>query len=63
MYTPWMDLSDRVPSAPNRDCMQKLRPLEVDVSTNYIGAHKNFCISSLGVRVLDVYVFLNNNLC
>jgi hypothetical protein len=54
MCTPRLDLFDGVSSAPNGDRMQKLRPWEVDVSTNHIGAHKRFGVSSFGVRVLDV---------
>jgi hypothetical protein len=58
MCTPWLDLSDGVLSAPNGDCMQKLCLREVDVSTNHIGAHKPFGVSSFGVRVflLTLYV-------
>jgi hypothetical protein len=54
MCAPWLDLYDRVPSTPNEDHMQKLCPREVDISTNHIGAHKLFNISSSRVRVLDV---------
>jgi hypothetical protein len=54
MCTPWIDLSNKVSSAPNGDHMQKLRPREVDISTICIGAHKPFGISSSKVRVLDV---------
>jgi hypothetical protein len=48
-----LDLSIGVSSAPNGDCMQMLRPWEVDVSTTPIGAHKPFGFSSFEVRVLD----------
>jgi hypothetical protein len=34
--------------------MKNLHPQEVDVSTTPIRAHKNFGISSHGVRVLDI---------
>jgi hypothetical protein len=51
--SPQIDLSNEVSSAPNEDCMQKLRPREVDVSTTPIGARKPFGFSSSGVRVLD----------
>jgi hypothetical protein len=54
MCTPQLDLFNGVPSAPNIDHMKKLCPREVDVSTNHIGAHKPFGVSSSGVRVLDV---------
>jgi hypothetical protein len=49
-----LDLFDDVLSAPNEDRMQKLHPLEIDVSTTTIRAHKPFGVSSPGVRVLDV---------
>jgi hypothetical protein len=49
-----IDLSNGVSSAPNGDCMQKLCPLEVDVSTTPIRAHKPFGVSSPEVSVLDV---------
>jgi hypothetical protein len=48
-----IDLSNELLSTPNIDCMQKLCPREVDISTTPIGAHKPFCFSSSGVRVLD----------
>ena len=54
MCTPWLDLSDKVSSTPNEDCMQKLHPREVDVSTTSIGARKPFGFSFSGVRVLDL---------
>jgi hypothetical protein len=54
MCTSWIDLSYGIPSTPNRDCMQKLCPWEVDVSTNHIEAHKPFGVLSSRVRVLDV---------
>jgi hypothetical protein len=54
MCTPQIDLSDRVSITPNIDYMQKKIPREVDVSTNHIGAHKPFGVSSYRVRVLDV---------
>jgi hypothetical protein len=54
MCTPRLYLFDGVSSAPNRDCMQKLCPREVDVSTTPIKAHKPFDVSSPWVRVLDV---------
>jgi hypothetical protein len=53
MYTPWLDLSDEVSSASNRNCMKKLHPREVDVSTAPIEFHKPFCVSSSEVRVWD----------
>jgi hypothetical protein len=52
--TPQLDLSYRVPSAPNKYLMQNLCPWEVDVSTNPIGVHKPFHVSSSMVRVFDV---------
>ena len=51
--SPHIDLSNGVSSAPNEDCMQKLHPREVDVSTTSIGAQKPFGFSSSEVRVLD----------
>jgi hypothetical protein len=54
MCTSQLDLLDDIPSAPNKDHMQKLLPQEVDVSATPIGAHKPFGVSSSGVRVLDV---------
>jgi hypothetical protein len=46
---PWVcDMSD-----PNEDCMQKLHPWEVDVSTTSIRASKPFIFSYFEVRVLD----------
>jgi hypothetical protein len=56
-------LSDGVSSAPNKDCMQKLHPREVDVSTTPIGAHKPFGVSSLGLgfwmfRVLSFMLYV-----
>jgi hypothetical protein len=54
MCTLGLDLSDGVPSTPNIDHMQKLCSGEVEVSTNHIGAHKPFGISSSKVMVLDV---------
>jgi hypothetical protein len=54
ILTPRLDLSDGVPSSLNEDCVQKLRPREVDVSTTPIRAQKPFGVSSFGVRVLDV---------
>lgn len=39
---PQLDLSNRLPSTPNRDRMQKLRPKEVDVSTSHLETHKPF---------------------
>jgi hypothetical protein len=38
---------------PNGDCMQKLRPREVDVSITPIGARKPFGFLSSEVRILD----------
>jgi hypothetical protein len=58
MCTPWLDLSDELSSAPNGYNMKKLYPMEFDVSTTPIGAHKPFGISSSGVSFLDVYGFL-----
>jgi hypothetical protein len=52
--TPWLYPSNNVSSTPNEYRMKNLRPWEVDISTNPVGAHKPFGISSLGVRVLDV---------
>jgi hypothetical protein len=43
----------------NEDCMQKLRPQEVDVLTYPNGAHMNFCASSPRVRFLDVIISQN----
>jgi hypothetical protein len=63
MCTPWLDLSDKVSSTPNRDHMQNLRPRKVDISTTPIGAHKPFGVSSFEVRVLDVYGFIIYALC
>jgi hypothetical protein len=54
MCTPQLDLFEGVPRAPNRDRMKKFAPREVDISTNHIGAHTPFGVSSFGVRVLDV---------
>jgi hypothetical protein len=48
-----IDLYDKVSNTQNIDCMQKLHPQEVDVSTTPIRARKPFGISSSGVRVLD----------
>ena len=48
-----LDLSNELSCTPNKDCMQNLRPREVDISTTRIGAHKPFGVSSSGVRVLD----------
>jgi hypothetical protein len=55
-----LDLFDEVSSAPNRDCMQKLCPREVDVSTTPIGAHKPFGVSSsgLGFWMFRVFSFM-----
>jgi hypothetical protein len=58
MCTPWINLSDKVSSAPNGDRMQKLGPREVDVLTTPIEAHKTFGVSSSRVRVLDFYGFI-----
>jgi hypothetical protein len=63
MCTPRLDHFDEVPSTPKNDCMKKLCPREVDISTNHIGAHKPFGLSSSRVRVLDVYGFLIDALC
>ena len=52
-FSPRIEISNELLSAPNRDRMQKLRPWEVDVSTTPIRAHKPFGFSSFGVRVLD----------
>jgi hypothetical protein len=49
-----LDLSDKVLSTPNGDCMKKLQPREVDVSTTPIRTHKPFGVPSPGVMVLDV---------
>ena len=48
-----IDLTNELLSAPNGDRMQKLCPLEVDISTTPIEAHKPFGFSSSRVRVLD----------
>jgi hypothetical protein len=61
--TPSSYLSNGVLITPNEDRMQKLHPREVDISTTPIRAHKPFGVSSLGVRVLDVYGFLIYDLC
>jgi hypothetical protein len=58
VFLAWLDLFDKVLRAPKGDRMQKLRPREVGVSTNHIGAHKAFDVSSYGVRALDVQGFL-----
>jgi hypothetical protein len=60
MCTPWLDLSNLVSSAPNKDRMQKLCPREVDISTTPIGAHKPFGISSsgLGFWMFRVFSFM-----
>jgi hypothetical protein len=63
MCTSRLDLFDGLSSTPNRYRMQKLCPREVDVSTNHIGAHKPFGVSSYGVMVLDVWGFLIDALC
>jgi hypothetical protein len=42
---------------PKQDHMQKLCPREVDVSTNHLGAHNTFGVSSSRVRVLMFRVF------
>jgi hypothetical protein len=47
-----IDLSNELLS-PKRRSYAKVTPLEVDVSTTPIGAHKPFGFSSSGVRVLD----------
>jgi hypothetical protein len=62
MYTNHIDLSNELPSAPNKDHMQMFHPREVDVSTNHIGAHKPFGVSSSRVRVLDIEGFIVNAL-
>jgi hypothetical protein len=54
MCTSWLDLSDGLLGAPKEYCMQKLRPREVDVSTNHLGAHKPFVVSSSEIMFLDV---------
>jgi beta-glucosidase/6-phospho-beta-glucosidase/beta-galactosidase len=59
----WIDLSDRLSSTPNEDCMKKLHPWKVDISTNHIKAHKHFRVSTSWVRVLDVYSFPIDYLC
>jgi hypothetical protein len=61
--TPCPDLSDGVLNTPNEDCMQKLCPQEVYISTTPIRAHKPFGVSSFGVKVLDVYGFIIYELC
>jgi len=53
-FTSWLDLSNNILSAPNRNRRKKLRPREVDVSTTPIKAHKPFGVSTSRVRVLDV---------
>jgi hypothetical protein len=63
MYTPQLDIYDGVLSTPNEDRMKNLHPRKVDVSTNYIEAHKPFGVSSYGVRFLVFYGFLINFLC
>ena len=55
--SPRIDLSNELSSAPNGDCMQKLHPSKVDVSTTPIGDHKIFGFSSSEVRVLDFLYF------
>jgi hypothetical protein len=52
-YYAQIDLSNGVSSTPNKYCMQKLHPQEVDVSTTPIGARKPFGFSSSRVRFLD----------
>ena len=37
-FIPWIDLSNELSCAPNKDRMPKLRPWEVNVSTTPIGA-------------------------
>jgi hypothetical protein len=58
MCNSWLDLSNRLSSVQNKDCMQKLRPQEVGIPTNPIGAHKPFGVSSPRVGFLDFYGFL-----
>jgi hypothetical protein len=52
-------LSNKLSCTPNKDCMQKLHPRKVDISTTPIGAHKPFGVSSSGVRVLD-FIYVKN---
>jgi hypothetical protein len=54
MCTSNIEISDGIPSTPNKYFMQKLHPWEVDISTNHYGAQKPFGISSYGVMVLNV---------
>jgi hypothetical protein len=58
MCTSHLDLFDGLPSVPNIDQMQKLCPREVDVSTNHIGAQKPFDVSSFGVRVFSLMLYV-----
>jgi hypothetical protein len=54
---PWIVLSNKLLFSPNKDCMQKLRPWEVDVSTNYLGVCNTYGVSSSRVRVFASLFF------
>jgi hypothetical protein len=54
-----INLSDGLPITPNKYHMQNLCLWEVDVSTNHIGVHKPFGVSSSKVRFFGCLGFFH----
>jgi hypothetical protein len=49
-----LDISNKIFYTPNEDCMQKLCPTEVYVSTNHLRSYNHFGPLSPRVKVLDI---------